>query len=150
MAAVVSLEISCSHLPRVGVQVGGLETRADIGGELLFPAALQLRLDRHCLDGLDTGDAFDQEGLVLRPANKAFLHPAAQQRRYQQRESDKAGNGQQDNAGQLYAVHAMTARKTNVKSVSMTSVSAEPVMKSLMLSSSRTRATLSPTRRAPK
>ncbi len=44
----------------------------------------------------------------------------------------------------------ITAKKTNVKSRSIVSVSAEPVMKLRMFSSSRTRATESPTRRLAK
>ena len=46
------------------------------------------------------------------------------------------------------AYQTITARKTMVKNRSMTSVSAELVMKLRMVSSSRTRATESPARRA--
>ena len=48
----------------------------DIGGELLLPAPLHLRLDRHRLQRLDAGDAFDQEGLVLGAAVELLVEPA--------------------------------------------------------------------------
>ena len=45
---------------------------------------------------------------------------------------------------------SMTAKKTTVKAVSITKVSADPVKKLRIFSNSRTRATVSPTRRVPK
>ena len=57
------------------------EARRDIAGELLLPAALHLRLDRHRLERLDAGDALDQEGLVLGAAAEFLVEPAAEQRR---------------------------------------------------------------------
>src|SRR3954462_6598781 len=46
-------------------EAGDTEARGDVAGELLFPAALHLRLDRHHLQRFDAADALDQEGLVL-------------------------------------------------------------------------------------
>src|SRR5205085_3829263 len=46
------------------------KTGADITCELLFPAALHLRLDRHRLQRLDPGDTLDQKRLVLGAAAK--------------------------------------------------------------------------------
>ena len=46
-------------------KLGHPEAGADIGRQLVFPAPLHLRFDGHGLEGLDAGDAFDQEGLVL-------------------------------------------------------------------------------------
>ena len=57
------------------------EAGGDVAGELLLPAALHLRLDRHRLQRLDAGDALDQEGLVLRAAPELLVEPPAEQRR---------------------------------------------------------------------
>ena len=57
------------------------EAGRDVARELLLPAALHLRLDRHRLERLDAGDALDQEGLVLRAAPELLVEPAAEQRR---------------------------------------------------------------------
>ncbi len=61
---------------------------ADIGGELLLPAPLHLRLDRHRLQRLDAGDALDQEGLVLGAAVEFLIEAAAEQRRHAGRDRD--------------------------------------------------------------
>jgi hypothetical protein len=53
----------------------------DVAGDLLLPAALHLRLDRHRLQRLDAGDALDQEGLVLGAARELVVEPRAEQRR---------------------------------------------------------------------
>ncbi len=55
------------------------KTRRDIAGELLFPAPLHLRFDRHGLERLDAGDAFDQKSLVLRAALEFFVEPPSEQ-----------------------------------------------------------------------
>ena len=65
-----------------------LETRKlarDVAGELLFPAAMHLRLDRHRLQRLDAGDALDQEGLVFGAARELFIEPPAEERRRRRR-----------------------------------------------------------------
>jgi hypothetical protein len=59
-----------------------------VAGELLLPAPLHLRLDRHRLEGLDTGDALDQERLVLGTARKLLVEPPPEQRRRPRRNSD--------------------------------------------------------------
>ena len=41
------------------------ETRSYVPRQLLLPASLHLRLDRHCLQRIDTIDAFDKKSLVL-------------------------------------------------------------------------------------
>ena len=57
------------------------ETGCDITGELFLPAALHLRFDRHRLQRLNTGDAFDEKRLVLGAAPKLLIEPAAKERR---------------------------------------------------------------------
>ena len=57
------------------------EARRHIAGELLFPASLHLRLDRHRLEGLDPGDALHQKRLVLRAAPELLVEQLAKQRR---------------------------------------------------------------------
>ena len=57
------------------------KARRDVTGELLLPAPLHLRLDRHGLERLDAGDAFDQKGLVLGAAPELLVQPPAEQRR---------------------------------------------------------------------
>src|SRR6266436_987502 len=49
------------------------EARGHVSGELLLPATLHLRLDRHGLQRLNASDALDQEGLVLRAAPKFLI-----------------------------------------------------------------------------
>src|SRR5579883_189050 len=65
-----------------------LEARLHISGELFFPAPLHLRLDRHGLQRLDAGDAFDEKRLVLRAAVELLIEPAAKDRRHPGGESD--------------------------------------------------------------
>src|SRR5262245_6730235 len=65
-----------------------LEARAHIAGELLLPATLHLRLDRHRLERLDAGDALHQEGLVFRAALELLVEPPAKQRRRPGRDPD--------------------------------------------------------------
>jgi hypothetical protein len=57
------------------------EARGDVAGELLLPAPLHLRLDRHRLERLDTGHALDQKGLVLGAALEFLAQPPPEQRR---------------------------------------------------------------------
>jgi hypothetical protein len=69
------------RLTGIVAEVGDAERGADIAGQLLFPAALHLRLHRHRLQGLDAGHGLHQEGLVLRAALEFLLDPRAEQRR---------------------------------------------------------------------
>ena len=64
------------RLARDVAEAEDAEARGDIAGELLLPAALHLRLDRHRLQRLDAGHALDQEGLVLRAAPELLVEPA--------------------------------------------------------------------------
>ena len=57
------------------------EAGGDIAGQLLLPAPLHLRLDRHRLQRLHTRHALDQEGLVLGAALELLVQPLAEQRR---------------------------------------------------------------------
>ena len=57
------------------------EARSNVASELLLPAALHLRLDRHGLERFDAGHAFHQKGLVLGAARKLFVEPPPEQRR---------------------------------------------------------------------
>jgi hypothetical protein len=72
------------HLDEIAGRVAEtdhLERGADIAGELLLPAPLHLRLDRHRLQRLDASHALDQKRLVLGPAIEFLLQPFAEQRR---------------------------------------------------------------------
>src|ERR1700722_4258399 len=77
------------------------EARRHVAGELLFPASLHLRLDRHRLEGLDPSDALHQKGLVLRAAPELLVEqPTKMWRRpdrnpHIERESSKDDTGQQ-------------------------------------------------------
>ena len=62
-------------------QADDAEARGHVTGELFLPAALHLRLDRHGLQRLDAGHAFDQEGLILGAAPELLVEPLAEQRR---------------------------------------------------------------------
>ena len=76
------------HLARGVAEAEDPEARGDIAGELLFPAALHLRLDRHGLERLDAGHALDQEGLVLGAALEFLVEPPPEQRRRPRRDRD--------------------------------------------------------------
>ena len=71
-----------------------------IGGELLVPATLHLRLDSHGLQRLDAGDAFDEESLVLGPALKFFVEASTEKRRRTRRDPDIEGKGAQNDQSQ--------------------------------------------------
>src|SRR5262245_34359100 len=49
------------------------KARGNVAGELLFPAALHLRLDRHRLEGFDPGDTLDQKGLIFRATSELLI-----------------------------------------------------------------------------
>ena len=83
------------RLARRVVQADDAEARGHIAGELLLPAALHLRLDRHRLQRLDAGDALDQEGLVLRAATELLVEPPAKQRRRASGDRDVERKGRQ-------------------------------------------------------
>ena len=67
-------DLACGVAEAEDTEAGG-----DVAGELLFPAALHLRLDRHGLERLDAGDAFDQKGLVLGAALEFLVQPLPEQ-----------------------------------------------------------------------
>ena len=79
-----SLLINWTRLACGIAEADDAEARGDIAGELLFPAALHLRLDRHRLERLDAGDALDQKSLVLGAAREFLVEPLAKQRRRDQ------------------------------------------------------------------
>ena len=76
-----SLLTNCTIWLAVLPRLSDPEAGADIAGELLFPAPLHLRLDRHRLERLDAGDALDQKRLVLGAALEFLVEPAPEQRR---------------------------------------------------------------------
>ena len=76
------------------------ETGGNVTGELLFPAALHLRLDRHGLERLDAGDALDQEGLVLRAALEFLGQPLPERRRHPHRNPDVERKGAEHEQGE--------------------------------------------------
>ena len=69
------------RLAGVVVQIEDAEAGGDIAGELLLPASLHLRLDRHGFQRLDARDAFDKKRMVFRAAPEFFVEAAAKQRR---------------------------------------------------------------------
>src|SRR5215470_8885360 len=88
------------QLARAVAEVLHAEARADVAGELLLPAALHLRLDRHRLERLDAGHALDQEGLVLGAAAEFLVEPAAEERRRGGRDRDIERQRAEHDAGQ--------------------------------------------------
>ena len=76
-----SLLMSCTAWLADVAEAEDPEAGRDIAGELLLPAPLHLRLDRHRLERLDAGDALDQERLVLGAALELLVEPPAEQRR---------------------------------------------------------------------
>src|SRR5262245_201197 len=76
------------HLARGVAETEDPETRRYVTGELFFPAALHLRLDRHGLERLDTGHALDQKRLVLSAALELLVQPPPEQRRRRRRDRD--------------------------------------------------------------
>jgi hypothetical protein len=101
-------EAAVDHQHRADIEDGGVDQLADqlhrlacgiaqadhakarrhVAGELLFPAALHLRLDRHRLQGLDRGDALDQERLILGTAPEFLVEAVAEDRRRGRRDRD--------------------------------------------------------------
>ena len=77
-----------------------LKLAADIAGELLLPAPLHLRLDRHRLERLDAGDALHQERLILGAALEFHVEAAPEQRRRSRRDADVEGKGRKHDPGQ--------------------------------------------------
>ncbi|EGW52914.1 hypothetical protein TevJSym_cb00010 [endosymbiont of Tevnia jerichonana (vent Tica)] len=88
-------------------QVGRPEAGADIGGKLLLPAALHLRLYRHRLERLNTAHRLHQKGLVLCTPGELLVEPAAQywgdKERQQQIERDRPQH--HPDQGRAVAVH---------------------------------------------
>ena len=62
-------------------QTGNPEAGGNIAGQLFLPAPLHLRLNRHRLERLDSGNALDQEGLVFCAALELFVQTLLEQRR---------------------------------------------------------------------
>ena len=81
------------------------EACRDIARELLLPAALHLRLDRHRLERLDAGHALHQKGLVLGAARKLLVEPAPEQRRRSGRNRDIERECAEHDEGQERRVH---------------------------------------------
>ena len=88
MTAVTSLLISWTAWLAMLPRLQHAEACRHVASELLFPAPLHLRLDRHRLERLDAGDAFNQKGLVFGAALKFLLEPAAEHRRRPGRDHD--------------------------------------------------------------
>ena len=76
------------------------EARPHIARELFLPAPLHLRLDRHGLQGLDAGDALDQEGLVFSAAVEFLVEAPAEHRRDGGRDRDVEREGSEHDAGE--------------------------------------------------
>ena len=58
------------------------ETRGHVSGELLLPAPLHLRFDRHRLDGLGGRNRFDQKRLIVGAAREFLVESAPETRRH--------------------------------------------------------------------
>ena len=68
--------------------MGGPEAGRDIAGQLLLPAPLHLRFNRHRLERLDTVDRLDQEGLIFSTTVELVFEALSQDRRYPGRKDD--------------------------------------------------------------
>ena len=88
------------HLARGVAEAQDPETCGHVTGELFFPSALHLRLDRHGLERLDPRDALDQEGLVLCAALEFLSQPLPKQRRHAHRDRDVERKGAEHDQGQ--------------------------------------------------
>src|SRR5262249_37472353 len=62
-------------LRRKGAKADNAKRRRDISGELLLPAQLQSRLERHRLESLDPSDRLNEKGLVLSTALELLVEP---------------------------------------------------------------------------
>jgi hypothetical protein len=69
------------HLARGVAEAEHPEARGHVARKLLFPAALHLRFDRHGLERLDPGHAFDEKGLILCAEAEFLVQPLPEQRR---------------------------------------------------------------------
>src|SRR5208283_3105375 len=78
------------------------KARGDVAGELLFPAALHLRLDGHGLERLNACYALDQKGLVLGAAYEFLVKPLPEKRRRSHRDADVERNGAKHNCGEQW------------------------------------------------
>ncbi len=87
------------------------EARGHIGGKLIFPATLHLRLDRHGLQRLDAPDRLDQEGLVLGATPELLVESAAKQRRRERRDADVEGKRSQHHEGQQRRIDEHDAKE---------------------------------------
>src|SRR5262245_45258633 len=109
------IEHSCRHqlvdeLDKLACRVGeteNLEARGDVAGELILPAALHLRLDRHRLERLHATDALHQKRLVLGTALEFFVEPTPEQRRRDDRNADieREGGEHQERQERRVGVH---------------------------------------------
>ena len=126
------------------------EARRDVGRELVVPALREVGLERARLHGLDAGDRLDQQRLVLGAAGELLVQARAQARaRAARLRPTYSGRLDQHDQRQRHAVGEHHGDEDRPRTAtSSTSVSALPVRKLRMFSSSRTRATESPTRRA--
>jgi hypothetical protein len=84
----VTILLTSCTLARGVAEAQHPEARGCVTGELFFPTALHLRLDRHGLERLDAGHALDQEGLVLGAALEFLIQPVPEQRRRRRRDRD--------------------------------------------------------------
>ncbi len=87
-------------LARGVAQADDAKACRNVTRELLFPAPLHLRLDRHGFERLDAGDALDQEGLVLRAAGEFLIESFAKERSRARRDRDIEGKSAEDDPGQ--------------------------------------------------
>ncbi len=79
----------------------GLEPGLHIGRKPLLPFALEHRLDRRRLQGLDADDALDQQLLPGRPAAELLLHLAPEGGTQHRADHDIKRPGQQDDRGEF-------------------------------------------------
>ena len=81
-----------------------VEARAQILGEIVAVAGIELRFHLQALDGFEAGNVFGGEGLVARAEQELFVEAAAEYRRDDQaQDDDDAQDGQRDE-GQADAV----------------------------------------------
>ena len=85
-------------------EVLGFEAGADVGGELVVPAAGEAGLQGAGLDGLDAGDGFHQHGLVFCSAGELDIQALAQNGHHGQAQAKVQGQADQHDEGERHAV----------------------------------------------
>jgi len=132
-------------------EVGSLETRMNVAGQLFFPAVLHLGFDGHRLERLDAIHRLDQEGLIFRTTVEFLVDAGAQDRRDEHRQQDVSRHRAQNDPGQQRAVVVHHRQKhEGEEQVDDQRQRRDGDETAHVFQLAHPRATESPTRRAPK